>query len=71
MPTREYADLVSAVAETIEQVLTADPMILPDTDQMTDAAAAPGGPVHAYVLDFEKIIWHYPDAPARLIEDAG
>ena len=69
MPTREYADLVSAITETIEQIATADPMILPEQDQTSDAATMPGGPVHAYVLDFEKIIWHYPDAPARLIEE--
>ena len=69
MPTREYADLVSAIAETIEQILTDDPMILPDRDQTTDAPNIAGGPVHAYVVDFEKIIWHYPDAPARLIEE--
>ena len=69
--TREYEDLVSTIAETIEEVLTADPMILPDTDQMTDAGSIPGGPMHAFVLDFEKIIWHFPDPIARLIEDAG
>jgi hypothetical protein len=70
MPTPEYADLVSAVAETIEQVLTADPMILPDHDQSNDDTPAFGpAPAHAYVLDFEKIIWHYPDAPSRLIEE--
>jgi hypothetical protein len=68
MPTREYAELVSAVTETIEQVLTADPMILPEPDQMADAATG-GGPAHPYVVDFEKIVWHYPDAPARLIEE--
>jgi hypothetical protein len=69
MPTPEYADLVSAITETIEQVLVADPMLLPDTDQATDADTMAGGPVHAYVLDFEKIVWHYPDAPSRLIEE--
>ena len=70
MPTPEYADLVSAVAETIDQLLTADPTILPDHDQTTDIAnpVAPA-PGHAYVLDFEKIIWHYPDATSRLIEE--
>jgi len=70
MPTPEYADLVSVVAATIEQVLTADPMILPDTDQTNDAVIA-GGPAHAFVLDFEKIVWHYPDAHTRIIEEIG
>jgi len=69
MPTREYADLVSAVAETIEQLLTDDPMILPEPDQMADAPNFGGGPAHAYVVDYEKIVWHYPDATARLIEE--
>ena len=69
MPTREYADLVSAVAETIEQLLIDDPMILPEPDQIADAPDIAGGPVHAYVVDFEKIVWHYPDASARLIEE--
>jgi len=70
MPTREYTDLVSEIADTIEQVLTTDPMMLSDQEQ-TRAVTWSGGPVHAYVLDFEKIVWHYPDAPSRLIEDAG
>ena len=70
MPTREYADFVSMVTETIEQVLTADPMILPDPDQITEASAnAANGAALAYLFDFEKIVWHYPDAPARLIEE--
>ena len=71
MPTREYADLVSTIAETIEQVLTTDPLMLPDADLTTDAATFAGGPAHAYVLDFEKIVWHYPDATSRLIEDGA
>jgi hypothetical protein len=69
MSTREYADLVSAVAETLDQVLTADAMMPSDPDQLSDAEYTVSGPVHAYVLDFEKIVWHYPDAPARLIEE--
>jgi hypothetical protein len=69
MPTREYADLVSAIVETIEQMLTDDPMILSEQDQITDAPNIGGGPAHAYVVDYEKIVWHYPDAPARLIEE--
>ena len=70
MPTREYVELVSVVTQTIEQVLTDDPMILPDPDQ---GAGAPtngaGAPVPAFLFDYEKIVWHYPDAPARLIEE--
>ena len=68
MPTPEYADLVSAVAETIDEVLTADSMTPPDPDQMSHAAFA-GGPAHAYVVDYEKVVWHYPDAISRLIEE--
>lgn len=70
MPTREFADLVSAIAETIDQVLATDPLMFPDPDQPTDAASYSPGPVHAYVLDYEKIIWHYPDPTSRIIEDA-
>ena len=69
MPTREYVDLVSVVMETIEQVLTADPMILPDPDQVTEATSGSGTSAPAYLFDYEKIVWHYPDAPARLIEE--
>ena len=69
MPTREYTELVSVITETIEQVLSTDPMLLPDADQRPDAASSAVGPVHAYVIDYEKIVWHYPDAVARLIEE--
>jgi hypothetical protein len=70
MPTQEFADLVSVVEESLEQLLATDPMMLPDTDQ-TASATFTGGPAHAYVLDFEKIIWHYPDAMARIIEEVA
>jgi hypothetical protein len=69
MPTREYAELVTVITETIEQVLTADPTLLPDADQVTQAGITAAGPVHAFVVDYEKIVWHYPDAVARLIEE--
>lgn len=69
MPTREYADLVSLITETIERMLIADPTILPDPDQGTEAARGAGGSAPAYLFDYEKIVWHYPDAPARLIEE--
>jgi hypothetical protein len=68
MPTREYTELVSVITETIEQVLIADPTILPD-DQIAEAECTAVGPVHAFVVDYEKIVWHYPDAVARLIEE--
>jgi hypothetical protein len=68
MSPGEYADLVRTVGETIEQVLPTDPQMNPDHDQTPHAAFA-GGPVHAYVLDVEKIVWHFPDASERLIED--
>jgi hypothetical protein len=68
--TREYADLVSTVTETIEQLLTINPMILPDPDQMPPMPfTGAEGQTPAFLFDFEKIIWHYPDAPARLIEE--
>jgi hypothetical protein len=69
MPTREYAELVSVITETIEQMLPADPMIQPDADQIPDAASAAKALALAYLFDFEKIVWHYPDAAARLIEE--
>ncbi len=68
MPTREYTDLVSLVTETIEQVLTTDPMIL-HPDQSAEATANAEGAVPACLFNCEKIVWHYPDAPARLIEE--
>jgi hypothetical protein len=68
MPTEEFAALVSVVEETIDQVLAADPMMLPDAEQSTEGPRY-SAPVHAYVLDFEKIIWHFPDATGRIIED--
>ena len=69
MPSPEYAELVSAIEETIDQVLTTDPLMLSDTDHPSDATTYPGGPVHAFVVDYEKVVWHYPDAVSRLIED--
>jgi hypothetical protein len=68
MPTSEFAELVSAIEETIDLVLPPDQLMLHDTDQTSDTTTYTP-PVHAYVLDFEKIIWHYPDACSRLIED--
>lgn len=68
MPTQEFAELVSAIEETIVQVLPAEQLMLSDTDQTSDATPYTG-PVHAFVLDFEKIVWHYPDAASRLIEE--
>jgi hypothetical protein len=67
MPTREYADLVSVITQTIEEVLTADPTILTDPDDAGPVTF--DGPADTYIFDFEKIVWHYPDAPARLIEE--
>jgi hypothetical protein len=69
MPTREYVDLVSVVTETIDQVLTTRPMILPDSHKTAEAAANAGALTRAYLFDYEKIVWHFPDAPARLIEE--
>jgi hypothetical protein len=68
MPTPEFADLVSAIEEAMDQVLPTDQLMLPDPHQPPDATTY-SGPIHAFVLDFEKIIWHYPDACSRLIED--
>jgi hypothetical protein len=68
MPTQEFEDLVSAIAETIEQVLPTDQLMPADSDQTTSAGFA-GGPVDAFVVDYEKVIWHYPDAVSRLIEE--
>ena len=70
MPTREFADHVSVIAETLEHVLPSDPLMLPDPEY-TIAASYTGGPAHAFVLDGEKIVWHYPDATSRLIEDTA
>ena len=68
MPTPEFAELVSAIEETIDLVLVTDPLMPPESHQPPHEMAFTG-PVHAFVLDFEKIVWHYPDAPSRLIEE--
>jgi hypothetical protein len=68
MPTPEFADLVSAIEEAMDLVLPTDQLMLPDTHQAADATTY-SGPIHAFVLDFEKVIWHYPDACSRLIEE--
>lgn len=68
MPTREYTDLVSMISETIERLL-ADSMILSHPDQVTEATNGACASAPAYLFDYEKIVWHYPDAPARLIEE--
>ena len=36
MPTSEFAELVSAIEETIDLVLPPDQLMLHDTDQTTD-----------------------------------
>ena len=39
---------------------------------VADAAIAsppPIGPADPLVLDHEKIVWHYPDATDRIVED--
>jgi hypothetical protein len=68
-PTREYADLVSLITETIERMVHANPMILRDSDQVAESPSGPYRCAPAYLFDYEKIVWHYPDAPARLIEE--
>jgi hypothetical protein len=65
MPT-PYEELVSEITETLEHMVP-DPLIPPDGDQATEAATASGPP--ACLFDCEKIVWHYPDATARLIEE--
>lgn len=58
------------VTETIEEVLTPDSMNQPNEDQMAETPAnAANGFALAYLFDYEKIVWHYPDAAARLIEE--
>lgn len=69
MPTREYAELVSVITEAIEQMLPADLMFPPDADQIAEATSTGDGLALAYLFDCEKIVWHYPDAAARLIEE--
>lgn len=67
MPTPELTDFVSTVTETIDQVLHDNPMVKPDSDQVSAYAA--DGTMPAYLFNFDKIVWHYPDAPSRLIEE--
>ena len=69
MPTPEYVELVTVVTETIEQVLTADGMNPSALDQLRNAPNGAAGHAPAYLFDVEKIVWHYPDAPTRLIEE--
>lgn len=65
MPTREFEELVNEISATIEQyVVPFDPMHQPDPQPMNAA-----WPAHDYVVDYEKIVWHFPDASSRLIED--
>jgi hypothetical protein len=68
MPTREYEELVSVITETLEHMVP-DPLIAPDADQATEVASAADALAPAYLFDSEKIVWHYPDAASRLIEE--
>lgn len=67
MPTREFEELVNEITATIEQyVVPLDPMEHSDSQPMNAA-----WPAHDFVVDYEKIIWHFPDAPSRLIEEVA
>ena len=68
MPTREYEELVNVITDTLEHMVP-DPLIPPDADQTTEGASTAVAPMPAFVFDYEKIVWHYPDAVSRLIEE--
>ena len=68
MPTREYEELVNVITDTLEHMVP-DPLIPPDAEKATEGTRGATGLAPAYLFDYEKIVWHYPDAPARLIEE--
>ena len=76
----DYQKFVSNIASTIAQQFRSGDA-RPEPESVAAAAvpavAAPAAaerasavpPVESYCLDHEKIVWHFPDTAARLIEE--
>lgn len=74
----DYQKFVSNIASTIaQQFRSGDAKPAAESVAAAAAPAAPAAaerasavpPVETYCLDHEKIVWHFPDTAARLIEE--
>ena len=74
LPTFAFDDFVADVANTIEQLVgrgsvvgeITDPSVSHDLRPTTQDLRPPSDPS---ILDGEKIVWHFPDATARIIDE--
>lgn len=62
-----YHAFVSDIAAAIARQLRADRQTPMHNVAIEAVSASP--PVDRFVLDAEKMVWHYPDTLARVIED--
>ena len=65
----EYQKFVTNVASAIARQFRTDEAVPAAEAATTAAPASAAGPVDAYVLDREKLVWTFPDTAARLIEE--
>ena len=60
------SDVASVIAQHVQQVQPAESAAGHDLGAPTVPSQLP---VETYCLDHEKIVWHFPDVAARLIEE--
>jgi len=73
LPTFAFDDFVADVANTIEQHLRASGELTALDSSPALPLAPPALPIprspDPYLLDPEKIVWHYPDSASRIIDE--
>jgi hypothetical protein len=65
----EFEEFLSEVASAIASHVGTenDEVAAPVADHATRATP----PVDSFILDHEKVVWHFPDTMARIIEEIG
>ncbi|HMC54613.1 MAG TPA: hypothetical protein VKH19_05535 [Gemmatimonadaceae bacterium] len=66
-PSFDFDDFVKDVANTIAAHLPREAHAGSQAESV-----APGVPAHAaesFLLDHEKVVWHFPDTASRIIEE--
>ena len=59
----DFASFVSGIATTIAEHIPLE------AEVAAPRAVRSSMPIETYCLDHEKVIWHFPDDNARMIED--
>jgi hypothetical protein len=67
VPALEYETFVSDIASAIARQFQLDRHTPIHNVVIQAVSASP--PAELYCLDHEKVVWHYPDTAARLIEE--